>query len=52
MYECCRQENQQNEPLCERERAEEVLSIESSVASNEHANSCAHLDHENDVLDV
>ena len=27
-------------------------SVESGVASNEHANSCAHLDHENDVLDV
>jgi hypothetical protein len=29
-----------------------ALSVEFSVASNEHANSHAHLDHENDVLDV
>ena len=40
------------EPLCEREQAEEVLSIESGVASNEHANSCARLDCENDVMNV
>ena len=38
------------EPLCEREQAEEVLSIESGVASNEHMNSCACLDYENDVM--
>ena len=52
MYECCRQEDQRNEPLCERERAEEGANVESGVASNEHANSCAHLNRENDVLDV
>ena len=40
------------EPLCERERAEEVLSIKSGVASNEHANSCARLDCENDVMNI
>jgi hypothetical protein len=29
-----------------------ALSVEFGIASNEHANSCACLDHENDVLDV
>jgi hypothetical protein len=31
---------------------ERALSVEFGIASNEHANSCAHLDRENDVLDV